>query len=154
MLFLFFSSHVWFILQADGRAYTWGRGFPGFSDAHSPVELPSLLPIKQIALGWNHALVLMGTSSQLCIKIQPIYSWHFSTAHHWQACVCIYHTDGGDAFILGGNRHGVLGNPEKLALANHTTGSALWYEIHEKCANFLLIWSHGFSWTRLSFMNY
>lgn len=75
----FFSSHVWFILQADGRVYTWGRGFPGFSDAHSPVELPSSLQIKQIALGWNHALVLTGTSSHLCIELQPIYSWYIST---------------------------------------------------------------------------
>ncbi|XP_030552535.1 ultraviolet-B receptor UVR8 [Rhodamnia argentea] len=74
-------------LSSGGRVYTWGRGFPGFSDAHSPVELPSSLQIKQIALGWNHALVL---------------------------------TDGGEAFILGGNRHGVLGNLEKLGLANNT----------------------------------
>lgn len=73
-------------LSSGGRVYTWGRGFPGFSDVHSPIELPSLLRIKQIALGWNHALVL---------------------------------TDGGEALILGGNRHGVLGNLENLGLINH-----------------------------------
>lgn len=46
--------------SANGQLYTWGRGFGGCSDCHQPQVLPSLLRFSQIALGWNHALLVSG----------------------------------------------------------------------------------------------
>lgn len=48
------------IASADGRLYTWGRGFKSKSDAYSPQHLPSPWLFSKVALGWNHALVLTG----------------------------------------------------------------------------------------------
>ncbi|KAI4318652.1 hypothetical protein MLD38_032328 [Melastoma candidum] len=45
-------------LSADGRLYSWGRGFPGAPDACIPQLLPSSQLIKEACLGWNHALSL------------------------------------------------------------------------------------------------
>ncbi|KAL0914675.1 hypothetical protein M5K25_015043 [Dendrobium thyrsiflorum] len=45
-------------LSANGKLYTWGRGFSGCSDYHQPQVLPSSLRFSQIALGWNHALLV------------------------------------------------------------------------------------------------
>ncbi|OVA00320.1 Regulator of chromosome condensation [Macleaya cordata] len=45
-------------LTADGHLYTWGRGFSGSSDAYHPQLLSSPLNFTQVALGWNHALLL------------------------------------------------------------------------------------------------
>lgn len=45
-------------LSADGQLYVWGRRFSGGSDNHIPQILPSPLRITQVALGWNHGLVL------------------------------------------------------------------------------------------------
>lgn len=45
-------------LSADGCLYTWGRGFSGGSDAYHPQRLSSSLSFIQMALGWNHALLL------------------------------------------------------------------------------------------------
>ncbi|XP_026665411.2 ultraviolet-B receptor UVR8 isoform X3 [Phoenix dactylifera] len=45
-------------LSADGRLYIWGRRFSGRSDDHTPQISPSPSRITQVALGWNHALVL------------------------------------------------------------------------------------------------
>ncbi|XP_019705528.1 ultraviolet-B receptor UVR8 isoform X2 [Elaeis guineensis] len=45
-------------LSADGQLYIWGRRFSGRSDDHIPQILPSPLGITEVALGWNHALVL------------------------------------------------------------------------------------------------
>lgn len=47
-------------LSADGRVFTWGRGFSGSSDAYTPQYLNLPLLFTQIALGWNHALLLTG----------------------------------------------------------------------------------------------
>lgn len=46
--------------EAEGRLYTWGRGFNGTSDVNCPQSLPSSLSFSQAALGWNHVLVLTG----------------------------------------------------------------------------------------------
>ncbi|KAK7274714.1 hypothetical protein RIF29_15811 [Crotalaria pallida] len=45
-------------LSVDGHLYTWGRGFKGFEDAHSPHCLNSTLNFRKATLGWNHALAL------------------------------------------------------------------------------------------------
>ncbi|XP_020573022.1 ultraviolet-B receptor UVR8 [Phalaenopsis equestris] len=45
-------------LSANGQLYSWGRGFSGCSDSLQPQLLPSLLRFSQIALGWNHALLV------------------------------------------------------------------------------------------------
>ncbi|KAF6164336.1 hypothetical protein GIB67_029219, partial [Kingdonia uniflora] len=42
----------------DGHLFTWGRGFLGNSDAYLPQFLSSPLKFMQIALGWNHILLL------------------------------------------------------------------------------------------------
>ncbi|XAR65146.1 hypothetical protein NMG60_11009150 [Bertholletia excelsa] len=47
-------------LSADGCLYTWGRGFSSNSDAYIPQCLSSSLSSIQVALGWNHALLLTG----------------------------------------------------------------------------------------------
>ncbi|PSS28701.1 Ultraviolet-B receptor like [Actinidia chinensis var. chinensis] len=47
-------------LSADGRLYTWGRGYTSRSDAYNPQLLGSSLSFVQAALGWNHALLLTG----------------------------------------------------------------------------------------------
>lgn len=67
-------------LSVDGSLYTWGRGFSGAPDAYIPCHLDASFPINEVALGWNHALLLTG---------------------------------GGKVFMLGGDRHGVLGDPQK-----------------------------------------
>ncbi|XP_058105991.1 ultraviolet-B receptor UVR8 isoform X2 [Magnolia sinica] len=45
-------------LSANGNLYIWGRGFGGASDAYCPQLLPSPLKFSQVAVGWNHALLL------------------------------------------------------------------------------------------------
>ncbi|MBA0624777.1 hypothetical protein Godav_010068, partial [Gossypium davidsonii] len=45
-------------LLADGKLYTWGRGFGATSDFLSPQQSPSSSKFSKVALGWNHALVL------------------------------------------------------------------------------------------------
>ncbi|XP_058195302.1 ultraviolet-B receptor UVR8 isoform X1 [Rhododendron vialii] len=45
-------------LSAEGCLYTWGRGFSGGSDVNNPQRLSSSLSFIQVALGWNHALLL------------------------------------------------------------------------------------------------
>ncbi|XP_010652539.1 ultraviolet-B receptor UVR8 isoform X2 [Vitis vinifera] len=77
-------------LSANGHLYTWGRGFGSTSDVHCPRCLPSSLCFTQVALGWNHMLVLTG---------------------------------GGEVFMLGGNRHGVLGDPQKGSQVKHLSES-------------------------------
>ncbi|XP_042496795.1 ultraviolet-B receptor UVR8 isoform X2 [Macadamia integrifolia] len=47
-------------LSADGQLYTWGKGFGGTSDAYFPQILASPFKVLQVALGWNHALLLTG----------------------------------------------------------------------------------------------
>ncbi|KAL0385696.1 UNVERIFIED_CONTAM: putative E3 ubiquitin-protein ligase HERC2 [Sesamum radiatum] len=45
-------------LSADGSLYTWGRGFGCASDACIPQHVDVALSLKEVALGWNHALLL------------------------------------------------------------------------------------------------
>ncbi|KAI4328375.1 hypothetical protein L6164_020732 [Bauhinia variegata] len=47
-------------LSVDGHLYTWGRGFKGCADAHSPRRLDSCLSFAKATLGWNHTLALTG----------------------------------------------------------------------------------------------
>ncbi|CAN6440875.1 unnamed protein product [Victoria cruziana] len=45
-------------MSGQGHLYTWGRGFGGASNFSVPHLLPSHLAFSQVALGWNHALLL------------------------------------------------------------------------------------------------
>ncbi|XP_076948220.1 ultraviolet-B receptor UVR8-like [Bidens hawaiensis] len=45
-------------LSSHGDLYNWGRGFGGTPDVCCPDRVISHLTFKQVALGWNHALVL------------------------------------------------------------------------------------------------
>ncbi|XP_015894882.2 ultraviolet-B receptor UVR8 isoform X1 [Ziziphus jujuba] len=45
-------------LSTDGRLYTWGKGFNGTTNAFCPVCVPESLCFTEVALGWNHALLL------------------------------------------------------------------------------------------------
>ncbi|GMI70703.1 SENSITIVE TO ABA 1 [Hibiscus trionum] len=78
-------------LSADGKLYTWGRGFGASSDFLSPQHLPSSSKFSKVLLGWNHALVL---------------------------------SDIREVFMLGGNHHGKLSNPENTILSKHSSGEA------------------------------
>lgn len=69
-------------LSADGSLYMWGRGFGCASDAYIPRHFDTVFPVNEVALGWNHALLLSKT---------------------------------GEAFMVGGERHGVLGDPQKTS---------------------------------------
>ncbi|XP_031488256.1 ultraviolet-B receptor UVR8 isoform X1 [Nymphaea colorata] len=48
-------------LSGEGHLYTWGRGFGGTSNIPVPQLLTSHLAFSQVALGWNHALLLTYT---------------------------------------------------------------------------------------------
>ncbi|CAF2254898.1 BnaA08g20070D [Brassica napus] len=45
-------------LSANGELFTWGRGFCGSPDVQTPQCLPSYESFRDVALGWNHALLL------------------------------------------------------------------------------------------------
>ncbi|CAA7036186.1 unnamed protein product [Microthlaspi erraticum] len=45
-------------ISADGHLFSWGRGFCGGPDIQTPQCLPSSLTFREVALGWNHALLL------------------------------------------------------------------------------------------------
>ncbi|XP_051146069.1 ultraviolet-B receptor UVR8 [Andrographis paniculata] len=76
-------------LSDDGRLYTWGRGFGGASDECIPQCYDVAISLKDVALGWNHALLL---------------------------------TSEGQVFMLGGNRHGVLSEPQKTPQTSEASG--------------------------------
>lgn len=59
------------VTLAGGHLYTWGRGFHGASDSYIPHCIPADLSFNQVALGWNHALVL--TSMRLSLSLSHIY---------------------------------------------------------------------------------
>ncbi|XP_073300379.1 ultraviolet-B receptor UVR8 isoform X1 [Primulina huaijiensis] len=67
-------------LSATGSLYTWGRGYRNASHVCIPHRVDTALSFHQVALGWNHALLL---------------------------------TREGKLYMLGGDHHGVLGNPHK-----------------------------------------
>ncbi|KAI3467406.1 hypothetical protein Pfo_024069 [Paulownia fortunei] len=78
-------------LSADGSLYTWGRGFGCASDACIPRHFDAAFSLNEVALGWNHALLL---------------------------------TREGELFMLGGDRHGVLGDPQKTSLISDVSGKS------------------------------
>ncbi|KAG8366289.1 hypothetical protein BUALT_Bualt17G0060900 [Buddleja alternifolia] len=78
-------------LSADGNLYTWGRGFGCASDTCTPRLFDAALSFNEVALGWDHALLL---------------------------------TRDAEVFMLGGDRHGVLGDPEKTSLTGDTSGKS------------------------------
>ncbi|CAH8337035.1 unnamed protein product [Eruca vesicaria subsp. sativa] len=45
-------------ISASGQMFSWGRGFCGSSDVQTPQCLQSSLSFRELALGWNHALLL------------------------------------------------------------------------------------------------
>ncbi|KAL0795426.1 hypothetical protein Bca101_066803 [Brassica carinata] len=45
-------------ISANGQMFSWGRGFCGSPDVQTPQCLPSSLSFREVALGWNHALLL------------------------------------------------------------------------------------------------
>ncbi|XP_009801857.1 ultraviolet-B receptor UVR8 isoform X1 [Nicotiana sylvestris] len=47
-------------ISLNGHLYIWGRAFCGASDVYRPCRVTADLPLIQVALGWNHALVLTG----------------------------------------------------------------------------------------------
>ncbi|KAK4429943.1 Ultraviolet-B receptor UVR8 [Sesamum alatum] len=78
-------------LSADGSLYTWGRGFGCASDACIPRCVDVALSLKEVALGWNHALLL---------------------------------TSEGEVFMLGGDRHGALTDPQKTSSTGDASGKS------------------------------
>nr|VDD06745.1 unnamed protein product [Brassica rapa] len=44
-------------LSANGELFTWGRGFCGSPDVQTPQCFPSYESFRDVALGWNHALL-------------------------------------------------------------------------------------------------
>ncbi|XP_070043931.1 ultraviolet-B receptor UVR8 isoform X1 [Nicotiana tomentosiformis] len=45
-------------ISVNGHLYVWGRAFCGASDVYRPRHVTADLSFIQVALGWNHALVL------------------------------------------------------------------------------------------------
>ncbi|MFS7951891.1 putative regulator of chromosome condensation 1/beta-lactamase-inhibitor protein II [Helianthus anomalus] len=45
-------------LSSDAHLYAWGRGFGGTPDMCCPNRVISCYSFKQVALGWNHVLLL------------------------------------------------------------------------------------------------
>ncbi|KAG7598177.1 Regulator of chromosome condensation RCC1 [Arabidopsis suecica] len=45
-------------ISADGQFFSWGRGFCAGPDVYAPQCLPSSLSFREVAVGWNHALLL------------------------------------------------------------------------------------------------
>ncbi|RWW79742.1 hypothetical protein BHE74_00011955 [Ensete ventricosum] len=72
-------------LSGSGQLYIWGRRFSGDVDNHIPQLAPLSLRISQVALGWNHALVMAD----------------------------------GFIYMLGGSRHGLLAETQKVNLVEH-----------------------------------
>ncbi|PKA60983.1 Ultraviolet-B receptor UVR8 [Apostasia shenzhenica] len=56
-------------LSANGQLYLWGRGFNGSLDCHKPQILPSSLMFSQVALGWNHALMISDDQAYMLGRI-------------------------------------------------------------------------------------
>lgn len=54
-----------FILIVYGELYLWGRDFNSKINYNLPLKLPTHLKFLQVALGWNHALVLTGIPTRL-----------------------------------------------------------------------------------------
>lgn len=47
-------------ISGNGNLYVWGRAFTGAPDVYRPHRITADLYFSQVALGWNHALVLTG----------------------------------------------------------------------------------------------
>ncbi|XP_015074849.1 ultraviolet-B receptor UVR8 isoform X3 [Solanum pennellii] len=47
-------------ISMNGHLYIWGRSFHGAPDVYTPRRVTADLLFSQVALGWNHALVLTG----------------------------------------------------------------------------------------------
>lgn len=47
-------------ISLNGNLYVWGRAFCGAPDVYRPRRVTADLYFSQVALGWNHALVLTG----------------------------------------------------------------------------------------------
>ncbi|XP_059316696.1 ultraviolet-B receptor UVR8 isoform X1 [Lycium ferocissimum] len=47
-------------ISVNGHLYVWGRAFCGAPDVYRPRRVTAELYFSQVALGWNHALVLTG----------------------------------------------------------------------------------------------
>ncbi|KAF8088429.1 hypothetical protein N665_0543s0037 [Sinapis alba] len=45
-------------ISANGELFTWGRGFCSSPDVQTPQCFPSSQSFREVALGWNHALLL------------------------------------------------------------------------------------------------
>ncbi|CAA3024809.1 Hypothetical predicted protein [Olea europaea subsp. europaea] len=74
-------------LSAGGHLYTWGRGFHGASDSYIPHCIPADLSFNQVALGWNHALVL--TSEH---KVFMLGGYHHGALGDPQKTALLKHT--------------------------------------------------------------
>lgn len=64
----------WHDKLADGNLYTWGRGFGCASDTCTPCLFDAALSFNDVALGWDHALLL--TSTKTFSIIIRLYSPH------------------------------------------------------------------------------
>ncbi|CAN4124399.1 unnamed protein product [Withania somnifera] len=47
-------------ISVNGHLYVWGRSFHGAPDVYRPLHVNADLYFSQVALGWNHSLVLTG----------------------------------------------------------------------------------------------
>ncbi|KAL8035642.1 hypothetical protein ABFX02_12G110700 [Erythranthe guttata] len=78
-------------LTADGSLYTWGRGFSRTSDESIPRLFEAVVTVDEVALGWNHALLL---------------------------------TNERELLMLGGDRHGALGDPRTKSSLSYISGKS------------------------------
>ncbi|EYU28697.1 hypothetical protein MIMGU_mgv1a008743mg [Erythranthe guttata] len=109
-------------LTADGSLYTWGRGFSCASDESIPRLFEAAVTVDEVALGWNHALLLTRKSKE---EIMPIIEKKvLQIAAGAEHSVLV--TDNGLIMTWGWGEHGQLGlggtddqvSPQVVSLGN------------------------------------
>ncbi|KAK8956594.1 Ultraviolet-B receptor UVR8 [Platanthera zijinensis] len=76
-------------LSAHGQLYTWGKGFNGSPDCHQPQVFTSSLTFSQVALGWNHTLLV--SDGQVYMVGRMLTHVHRSTGEHLDSKMPFFH---------------------------------------------------------------
>lgn len=83
------------------------------------------LCFTEVAFGWNHALLLTGSGIFNFYRLFLFQFWLFLSKEmvylvRNQSRICL--AGDGEAFMLGGNHHGALSDPDKMSSVKHLQG--------------------------------